>query len=290
MQDIPQQTSRLDAGHRQSRQSIMPGMLPLQHHRGEMRRSSVAGGRLSALNVQGQSTRPGTRPSTMAGLTLPRLGVSAWLADSQMGLAARQDQGDPQGSPCCPCTAPAAVQSQRRVPDGGVCELLLRSTVVRRDATLQLLPATVCTCGAHNLCGPKTPRRHPLQSSLLPVDCVHANCLIPPVQGLSPPDTSSSVPDQPRRGSAWQAARNGWQLAAASQQAGEAAAWDSQTSPGEPRVVRIGPHDFCGEEALIDGPVQRLSTVTALTDCELATISKVQRFGPALHDRSTCVV
>ena len=122
------------------------------------------------------------------------------------------------------------------------------------------------------------------------VHCVHASCLIPPVQGLGAPDTGGSVPNQPRRGSQWPAARSGWQLAAAPQPAGEAAAWDGQTPSGEPQVVRIGPHDFCGEEALIDGPVQRVSTVTALTDCELATISKVRSVGPALHGHSTCVV
>ena len=93
MQDLPQQTSRLDTGHRRSRQSVMPGMLPLQHHRGEVRRSSGApSGLLSALNVQGQSSMPGTRMSIMAGATLPRLEVSAWLAVSMLVLAAQKDQ------------------------------------------------------------------------------------------------------------------------------------------------------------------------------------------------------
>ena len=101
MQDIPQQTCRLDTGHRRSRHSIMAGILPLQHHRAEMRRASMApGGRLSALNVQGQSSMPGTRTSMVAGATLPRLEVSAWLAVSQLDLAARRNPGGPQGFAC----------------------------------------------------------------------------------------------------------------------------------------------------------------------------------------------
>ena len=171
-----------------------------------------------------------------------------------------------------------------------VCELLPSSAFVQRDATLQLPPATSCMSDPHNLCAPGQHPRRPLQSAPLPVHCVHTSCLMSPVQELCPTDTGSSPPEQPRRGSQWAAERIGWQLAAAPQLAGEAAAWDSQTPAGEPQIIRIGPHDFCGEEALIDGPVQRVSTVTALTDCELATISKVQPFGPALHGHSTCVV